>query len=154
VTLLEASAAIATAIATLLGAGFGTKWLSRSVVIAKAHAKERAADVDVVGRAISFADDAREDTQRHVTELVQCERRCARLEAAGDERDRRIDRLAEMVGKQAERIATLESENIELRSRVGVLEDRIANLLPEALGNYAATIDGGGTVTPIRGRKD
>jgi chromosome segregation ATPase len=153
-TLLEASAAIATAIATLLGAGFGTKWLSRSVDKAKAHAKERAADVDVVGRAISFADDAREDTQRHVTELVQCERRCARLEERLDGIARDIARLTGLVESQAAKIAKLESENVELRSRVGVLEDRIANLLPEALGNYAATIDGPGNVTSIRGRKD
>ena len=175
-TLLEAASAIGAGVVATLGAGGLPKVVGaiarwrrgkaeaeaeiakeeavtyRDVATAKAEVAK--ADANVVGRALSLVDDAREDTQRHVTELVQCERRCARLEAAADARNARIASLEAAVERLVAKNGTLESENVELRARVTDLEERVRDLLPEALGNYAATIDAP-NVTPIgRLRKD
>ncbi len=145
-TLLEILAAIVGSAATALGAGFGGKWLATQ----RAKTKR---DGDVALRSLSLVDDAREDTQRHVTEYVKCVEQCAALKAEARAMASTIERLEGKVDTLIGRLATVESENVELRARCGVLEEQVRNLLPEALGNYAATIDAGENVTPIRGRE-
>jgi chromosome segregation ATPase len=152
-TVLEVASSIAGGISLLLGAGFGGKWVAGRVAVAKARATEKKSEASVAIRAIESADDAREDTQKHVTELVQCERRCARIEALNEALTHRLDALEAKYDRDVDglkaKVATLEGENVELRARVGVLEEQVRNLIPEAMGNYAATIDRPQNVTPI-----
>lgn len=90
-TLLEAIVTIGSGIAGVLGGRAAVQW-----IVARRSITERALDM---------ADRGREDTAQHVTSMVDCERRCGRLEGE---------------------LAIVRADNQRLRLRIGSLERDVA----------------------------
>ena len=100
---------------TLLGAG-GLQAIILKIVDARREkqaqeSEKQAQDGDLAKRAFDAFESEREDTQRHVHELVTCERRCAALE-------RDVRTLTEQRDALVHRVSVLEREVALMRLAV------------------------------------
>lgn len=110
---------ILTAALAFLGGGGAAKVLGKWLDGRKAKTR---ADADVALKSLEIVADEREDTQRTVKSLVDCERRCARIEA--------------LCRELSERVRVLEGENRNTSQKVLLLERQNAALHAELDGLY------------------
>lgn len=103
---------------TLLGAG-GLQAIVSAVI--NSRRERRKQDADLAERAFDHLEAGREDTQRHVTELVTCERRCAALERDNAALRARVEELEDNDERQRSRIGELEREVALMRLAVDSL---------------------------------